>query len=131
MLWRSLGLLLSLSCAGGNDAPADSGVAGDSAGADSADPGGLDCTEEQAVYGLTWTNWGAGFFATYCDSCHAADTPDRFGAPEGVSFDTLGEVRDWEQRIRVRVLDEATMPRGGGVYDEDLLLIEAFLDCGL
>lgn len=123
---RGTSIFLSLwlcGCASTPGGPNDSGAATDS--------GDAACADDQAAYGLTWENWGAGFMSTYCNACHAADTPERFGAPEGVSFDTLAEVRSWEQRIRVRVLDQETMPLGGGVYPDDLLLLESFLDCSL
>jgi uncharacterized membrane protein len=89
------------------------------------------CSAEEEGYALTWSSWGQGFFRTYCDACHAADSPQRFGAPEDVSFDTLEELRRWEARVRVRTLEQGDMPLGGGVHEDDLLLLEAYLDCGL
>ncbi len=86
------------------------------------------CTHEP---GVTWSGWAQGFFATYCDGCHAADAPDRHGAPESVTFDALALVRDQAERIRVRTLDDLDMPPGGGVIEDDLALLEVFLDCGL
>lgn len=80
---------------------------------------------------VTWEAWGDGFFRTYCRSCHSADTPDRRGAPEGSDFDTLEQVVATTDRIRVRVLDEQTMPVGGGVGQDDLDLLEDFLACGI
>lgn len=82
-------------------------------------------------YGLTWASWGEAYFATYCDACHAADSPNRFGAPDGVSFDTRAEARRWAPRIRARVLEDQTMPLGGGVSDDDLYLLNVYLTCGL
>jgi hypothetical protein len=32
-------------------------------------------------------------------------------------------------RIRVRVLEQHDMPRGGGIPAEDLVLLERYLDC--
>lgn len=90
---------------------------------DSVDP----CAEEAR----TWQSWGAGFFANYCRSCHSVDAPYRYSAPEGVDFDTLEQVRQWEASIRTLVLEERTMPVGGGVPEADLLGLEAFLACGL
>lgn len=81
--------------------------------------------------GATWTSFGDAFFAFYCRGCHAAETPERNGAPVGVDFDTLEEVAAQADRIRVRVLDEETMPVGGGVYPDDLVLLDVFLSCGL
>jgi uncharacterized membrane protein len=104
--------LLSAGCAG----------AADDAGADTAE-------DTCATYDLTWANFGAGWFATYCDACHAADAPNRYGAPENVTFDTPAEVRAWADRIRLRVLEEETMPLGGGVTADDRILLETYLDC--
>jgi hypothetical protein len=111
----------------GSVAACDGAAAEDSAGGtDTGDPD--PCADELSV---TWANWGEGFFLSYCLSCHSVDSIERFGAPESTNFDTLSDVRTWEERIRVRVLDEATMPVGGGVYDDDLVLLETFLNCGL
>lgn len=94
----------------------------------SADSAADHCVEEAEV---TWVNFGEGFFTTYCGACHSVSSTSRYGAPEGVDFDSPGQVRDWEERIRVRVLVDETMPVGGGVFPEDLELLETFLDCGL
>lgn len=80
---------------------------------------------------VTWNNWADGFFASYCRACHSVNTQDRYGAPEGVDFDTLEDVQQWEERIRVRTLEEQDMPVGGGVYEEDLALLETWLECGI
>lgn len=80
---------------------------------------------------VTYENWGKGFFLTWCGACHTSTAQQRNGAPEGVDFDTLSDIREWKDRIDVRVLDEQTMPLGGGVYEEDLELLEVFLACGL
>jgi cytochrome c5 len=82
-------------------------------------------------YELTWASWGEAYFGTYCDACHAADSPNRFGAPEGISFDTVAEARTWAPRIRARVLDDQTMPLGGGVNENDLYLLDVYLTCRL
>ena len=89
---------------------------------------GADCTDATA---LTWANWADGFFANYCRACHSLGTPDRYDAPEGVDFDSEAEVRNWAERIRVRVLDEGTMPVGGGVYESDLQRLQEYLSCSL
>ena len=76
---------------------------------------------------LTWARWGDGFFRTYCTSCHSAAAENRRGAPESVDFDSEAAVLGWGERIRVRVIEEATMPLGGGVTDGDLLLLDRYL----
>ncbi len=83
------------------------------------------------AYDVTWQSWGEGFFTTYCRSCHSSTTSDRLGAPEGVNFDTEADVVMWADRIRRVVLEDESMPVGGGVYADDLLLLEMLLDCGL
>ena len=103
--------------------------AADDTGAVTQDTGAAaDC---DGAYNLTWDNWGSSFFATYCDSCHAASAPNRFGAPDYATFDTEDEARNWAGAIRTTVLEDATMPLGGGVYEDDLFLLEIYLDCDL
>jgi uncharacterized membrane protein len=80
---------------------------------------------------VTWHSFGDGFFRTYCQACHSGSAPDRSGAPAGVDFDTPEQVRAQAARIRARVLDEETMPVGGGVSAEDVVLLDRYLECGL
>jgi len=82
-----------------------------------------------SAYGLTWDGWAQGFMTTYCQACHSADSPDRRGAPADANFDTLEDVLSWSELIRTRVIEEQTMPVGGGILEDDLLLLEDFLDC--
>ena len=79
---------------------------------------------------VTWEGFAEGFFTTYCRSCHSAGLSERYGAPEGVNFDTEAEVWDQEERVRSRLLEAGDMPPGGGVVAGDLELIERYLDCG-
>lgn len=122
-------LLALLACgeaapSGGPDSADDTGDAAADSGAP-GDPGETwDCTPDPTV---TWGGFADGFFATYCRSCHSADTPDRRGAPEGVDFDTRAATLAWSGRVRARVLDDGTMPLGGGVIDDDLVLLEGWL----
>ncbi|GEM_PF-2223752 len=80
---------------------------------------------------LSWESFGHGFFRTWCTSCHGEAAADRNGAPPGVDFDTEAQVETWVAAIRRTVIDDATMPKGGGVYDEDLALLDEYLRCGL
>ena len=82
------------------------------------------CTTES-----DWQGWTQGFFVSYCDACHAADTPDRHGAPAGVSFDTEAEARRWAARIWIRVLTQEDMPPAGGVFPEDQARLQEWLAC--
>jgi uncharacterized membrane protein len=91
--------------------------------ADTADP----C----ASVAVSWEHGGAAFFAGYCRTCHAAGTPDRHGAPAGVDFDTLADVRTHAARIRARAIEAQDMPVGGGVPADELALLDDFLACGL
>ncbi len=78
---------------------------------------------------VTWESWGHGFFLTWCASCHSASAPERRGAPTGVDFDSQADVKVWSERIRIRVLEEGTMPIGGGLYEDDALLLDLLLAC--
>lgn len=86
---------------------------------------------ENVSYALTWQAAGRPFFRTYCTSCHSVDAEQRFNAPVGVDFDTKEDVVFWEERVRARALEEATMPLGGGVPDDALTLLGDYLTCGL
>jgi uncharacterized membrane protein len=62
---------------------------------------------------LTYENFGAEFFAQWCESCHAASSTNRNGAPPNVTFDTQAEVIQWKDRIYARAADDNTsMPLG-------------------
>ncbi len=110
-------LLLVLACNGSDGSSND-----DTA---SVDPACVDLPN------VTWENWAQGFFITYCTACHSESSPDRYGAPEGLDFDTEDQVRTLEGLVRSTVLEDGSMPYGGGVYEEDLELLEIYLDCGL
>jgi len=120
---RLLAMILALCTAPGCETEADTG-----------EPEVIEtdeCAEELEAYPVSWDSWGANFFATYCDSCHASGTLERYGAPESVTFDTLEEVRDQRERIEVRTLEEQDMPPTGGVLEDELFLLDIFLRCGL
>lgn len=78
---------------------------------------------------VTWQNFGEGFFTTYCQSCHSSTAPDRHDAPKAVNFETESQVRSYTERIRARVIEDGTMPVGGGVAPDDLVLLDRYLDC--
>lgn len=87
-----------------------------------SDTGASDCA-------VTWDGWADGFFATYCQSCHAAESPERNGAPEGSNLESEADIVSWADRIAVRVLEEGTMPIGGGIPADELILLERYLEC--
>ncbi len=121
-------LLLLLACdKGGDGAVADEAEVDATAEATDATPNG---SAEEAAYPLSWEGTARPILLTYCAACHAAASPQRFGAPEGVSFDTEAEARTWAARIRARTIDIGDMPVGGGVFANDRFLLEAWLDCG-
>ena len=78
----------------------------------------------------TWENWGEGFFVTWCQSCHAADAPQRYGAPEGMDFDTRADVVARKSTIADSVLARGVMPPGGGLSPRERAELEALL-CSL
>lgn len=80
-------------------------------------------------HAVTWDGYTRGFFLTYCAACHSSSATERYGAPEGVDFDTPQQVLDQAERVRARVLEAQTMPLGGGVPAEDLTLLAEWLDC--
>lgn len=84
---------------------------------------------DTATCAVTWDGWTEDFFTTYCDACHASRSPERYGAPASSTFDTEAEVVAQIDRVRVRVLEEETMPLGGGVFPEDLERLRAWVDC--
>ena len=85
-----------------------------------------DCIQENP---RTWENWGEGFFQTWCQSCHSRTTPQRTGAPDGINFDTLDDVLQWEEEIRDSVIKSARMPKGGGIPETVLNDLSEYLDC--
>ena len=101
------------------DSISDSGADGDT---------GFACGSAPSV---TWENWGRGFVTTHCQGCHASTAPDRYGATEGVYFDTEADIRLWADRIDVRVLVDEDMPPAGGLSADESFLLKTFLDCGL
>lgn len=97
---------------------------------DSAPASTVDCATAPAD--VTWDAFGHGFFLTYCTACHSANNADnRYGAPAEVNFDTEQDVYDLSDRVRVRVMQDADMPIGGGVYEDDLSLLDIYLTCQL
>ncbi len=61
------------------------------AGGDSAGSAAADCAPDSGP-APTWSEEGRAFFTTWCQRCHATDSPQRYGAPEGVVFDTAADV---------------------------------------
>lgn len=93
--------------------------------------GGTDCTDtaaqtrgEQIISNTT----------NGCQSCHASTVTgaDRGGAPTTVTFDNAANITTHEERIRVRALEQKTMPppaSGVTLNADQLNDLETFLDC--
>lgn len=90
---------------------------------------GAACSADERV--VSWENWGSGFFAGYCRTCHSAGSANRYGAPESLNYDSEADVYAARASIEQAVLIDSTMPMGGGVPDADLDLLAVFLECGL
>ncbi|MDP2312602.1 MAG: hypothetical protein Q8P41_06820 [Pseudomonadota bacterium] len=83
---------------------------------------------------LTWDTFGQGFLIENCQGCHASGAPERYGAPDDVTFDTVEDAWRWSGRILERVgagsVDEVTMPPMGGVSADDRTRLRWWLACG-
>ena len=76
-----------------------------------------------------YEDWTEGFLKGKCQSCHALNTPNRYGAPENVYFDTEEASLFWIDSIEHTVLHNETMPPEGGVTEEEKSLLMRWLDC--
>ena len=86
-----------------------------------------DCETAQVV---TWASFGEGFMIENCQSCHSSTSPNRYGAPMDVQFDSHEDVLSWSDSIlELSVGHNPSMPPGGGVSDSDLMLLEDWLIC--
>ena len=96
-------------------------------GGDTA-PAPIDCSREPP---LEWDNYAAGFFAKNCNGCHssALEGDARYGAPAGMDFDTEAASVSPADRIRARVVDDETMPPGGGLVASEMRMIDEWLMC--
>jgi uncharacterized membrane protein len=80
---------------------------------------------------VNYTNFGQGFLIENCQGCHASSTANRYGAPEGVSFDDVDQVWQHADRILERsVYSESNMmPPAGGPDADALTRLEWWLLC--
>jgi len=116
MMLRLLPLLAIFACGPDDLAPGEEGIVP------------VDCDRDPP---LDYDNFGAAFLQRNCTGCHSSELPegDRFGAPELVDLDSLGSVDAWAYRIHARTLQQATMPPGGGIPEEDLAMLDEWLQC--
>lgn len=86
----------------------------------------LDCPE-----GLGWESAAAPLLQSYCTSCHSSQRldDDRFGAPDGVDFDTVEGALAHAARIQAR-LESGDMPPQTGVPAHLAQRFADWLACG-
>lgn len=83
----------------------------------------------------TYANFGRAFLTSSCQSCHASNAPERFGAPVGVVFDTEQDAILQKEAILSTVFaleqnnNASVMPPGGGIRDEDKTRLQIWLRC--
>ena len=116
-------LVLCVGMCGCNSVPTGGG------GGDGNDNANAPCTD------LTYDNFAAGFMTTYCTGCHssALTGADRQGAPEGIDYDTLDGVVAQLERIRVRAVEDGTMPPQAADATptaDELDQLAEWIDCG-
>ncbi len=79
---------------------------------------------------VNYNNFGEGFILHYCQGCHASTTPNRYGAPEEVTFDTVEQVWTWQERILERAaVEPPTMPPAGATNVDDRTRLRWWLEC--
>ena len=62
---------------------------------------------------LTYAQFGQGFLAQNCQTCHGQSSDERKGAPSGYDFGTVESVRSHKDRIFARAAaDNVSMPPG-------------------
>jgi uncharacterized membrane protein len=95
--------------------------------------GGLGCAPDTICHDapvVKWANFGQGFVAEACQSCHASAAPDRQEAPADVTFDSHDQLLDWLDLVVERAAaDPPTMPPSGGVSDDDRYRLRVWLLC--
>lgn len=84
----------------------------------------LDCT-----LAPTYQTWTQGFLNGKCQSCHHSESNNRHGAPDGIVFDTHSDVIQWKERIEATIVQERSMPPNGGVTEEEMELLQWWLEC--
>ncbi len=113
--WIPLALTALLPACSGRGSEGDTG------------PAATACTGDTGTPAPDWETWAEPFFTTWCQPCHAADAPQRYGAPEHASFDSETQTRVQAAAIRTTVLEGGSMPVGGGLSPEDKAQLAAWL----
>ena len=86
----------------------------------------LECDSESTPI---YSDWVEGFLSSKCQSCHASTSANRYGAPEDIYFDTEEAALYWLEDIERTVIQTPSMPPSAGVRDEELLLLQQWIDC--
>ncbi len=119
-----LGLLLLGACKGEpeeKDAPVDTDT-------------GLTTSSSICPTDLLWEREVKGFFDNWCTPCHSSAVvgDDRRGAPAGMDFDTLANVKAVSNRVLATATgDTITMPPAGGTPLDDRAMIAEWVQCGM
>lgn len=86
---------------------------------------------------LTYENFAADFFWNYCLPCHNEQLIgdiDRTDAPNGINFNSLDGIREFQKRIRLRAAVQGDMPPALLPVDkpseEERQELLRWLDCG-
>ncbi len=89
----------------------------------------LSCVGSSSTGGVPCSKTGREVLASSCDACHSAlvTGAQRAGAPEGVNFDTDGDVRRQAAKIRDRAIVQLTMPLGAPLADCNQKTLDGFL----
>jgi uncharacterized membrane protein len=119
--------LLAASC--GSDSKCADAKCGGGDGDGDGD-GDIDCDAADAP---TYENYGREFVANHCLTCHSAEKEGTFrlGAPVGVDFDTVEEIRADSDAVHELTVVKKTMPFGtSSLTDEERQEFGAWLDCG-
>lgn len=76
-----------------------------------------------------YQDWLKGFLQGKCQACHASTSPNRYGAPEDIYFDTEDAAIFYLEQIEDSVLLSERMPPSGGVSEEEKQLLQHWIDC--
>ena len=77
----------------------------------------------------SYEDWTQGFLKSKCQSCHSTQTLYRYNAPENIFFDDYEDALEHIEAIRSSVLERETMPPGGGLSEDEKILLEQWLEC--
>lgn len=77
----------------------------------------------------SYEEWTEGFLKGKCQPCHAANSPNRYGAPENIFFDSEEASLYWISSIERTTLERETMPPSGGVTEDEKELLRRWIDC--